>query len=95
MVVERYLTLKVQLWRKVYFNAKRAWIVALVVLIVFSISQVPVFFNEIPTRLANSSSNIRDRYVQGNIAVAYLQVREKYLSVNWMPFSLTFSFVLR
>ena len=42
MAVERFLSIKFILWRKVYFNEKRAVIVCLVVFLVFFCSKIPI-----------------------------------------------------
>ena len=55
MAVERYVTVKIATWRKLYFDSKRAVIVSLVVFFVYLLCGVPLLLVEVNLKKANNT----------------------------------------
>ena len=46
MTIERYLTMKIKVWRKLYFNSKRALLLSVAIVVIFFGSFIPLLIIE-------------------------------------------------
>ena len=78
MTVERYLTVKIKNWRKVYFKSKQALLVSITLIIAYFLYELPLLFPSIhsePIYLNGTLLySIYDFYNQDELVQLYTKV---------------------